>query len=223
MADLPQTRFVNEVADVWKALFAASSGGSQKREWYKGVSCISSCISKYIFPQHPITAALHTSTARHIITMAYVPSTFDGEDFKDEPDNREIHPPSASSIILSSSSGVPSAVDISNPHGLNSISDRSPEVPISPTPSIKINVPAENTKTSAQHSKRPRQPSPHKRHDTNRQHQLKALPWMVYNEYGELVKAEDVSKMPKKEDVTVTQALRYIYKEFHQEVSCARC
>jgi len=43
--------------------------------------------------------------------------------------------------------------------------------------------------------------------------------WMVYNEYGELVTLEQKSKPVLAEELTVTQALRLIYKNFHGEVS----
>lgn len=43
--------------------------------------------------------------------------------------------------------------------------------------------------------------------------------WMVYNEYGELVTMEQQSKPVVAEELTVTQALRLVYKNYHREVS----
>jgi len=43
--------------------------------------------------------------------------------------------------------------------------------------------------------------------------------WMVYNEYGELVTLEQKSKPLVAEELTITQALRLVYKTYHAEVS----
>lgn len=45
--------------------------------------------------------------------------------------------------------------------------------------------------------------------------------WMVYNEYGELVTIEQLSRPLVAEELTVTQALRLVYKTYHAEVSHA--
>lgn len=41
--------------------------------------------------------------------------------------------------------------------------------------------------------------------------------WMVYNEYGELVTIEQLSRPLVAEELTVTQALRLVYKTYHAE------
>lgn len=46
--------------------------------------------------------------------------------------------------------------------------------------------------------------------------------WMVYNEYGELVTLEEKDKQPIAEELTVTQALRLVYKVYHTEVGNTR-
>lgn len=42
--------------------------------------------------------------------------------------------------------------------------------------------------------------------------------WMVYNEYGELVTIEQMAKPIVAKELTVTQALRLVYKMYHAEV-----
>lgn len=55
--------------------------------------------------------------------------------------------------------------------------------------------------------------------DTNRSSgEENPTSWMVYNEYGELVTLEQRAKPVIAEDLTVTQALRLVYKTYHAEV-----
>lgn len=138
------------------------------------------------------------------------------------PEIMELHP-----SILDGVNDIATTDGPASPLGDNHVrrfssSRREPFCPTS-SPLVTITNADDSTKDSSTASPAPSPPpaslSPNRSRRINRFGGTNPQPWMVYNEFGELVNAQTVLNPPKADELNNTQILRLIKKAYHHDVS----